>query len=252
MASAGPVVQPTRLHVAAKLGQTNKIKRYIRAKDDLHSLDERGFTPLYSAVFAGEVGAVKLLLAAGSDPLIRDMHGTAPLDRAADNGDAVIAKILLAAGADMNALCSERGSTPLSQAASSGYTEATRVFIEAGCDLEKRGVGNYQALTNCALAGHVDTMELILVAWANVDAIGSEELTPLQAAVYGGHSAAVKKLIEWRAKLDMQDEDGCSALHVGLQKGGRDEIINTLIEAGANVNVKNDNCEAPLHIATRK
>lgn len=82
-----PMVQPSRLHLAAERGKTSKIKQCILAGDDVNSRDQDGLTPLAIAVSAGEVGAVKLLLSSGTDLSIRDKEGMSPLDRAIDHAD---------------------------------------------------------------------------------------------------------------------------------------------------------------------
>lgn len=65
----------------------------------------------------------------------------------------------------------------------------------------------------------------------------------------GGHCAAVVKLVEWGATLDMLDEDGFPPIDYAITDK-RDDIVNALIDAGADVNKRAKNLKTPLHCAS--
>jgi ankyrin repeat protein len=68
-------------------------------KMDVNVPDDRGWTPLFRAVFGQEIERVRVLLDAGADVNIRDRRGETPLSIAQKSGNAEIVQLLKAAGA---------------------------------------------------------------------------------------------------------------------------------------------------------
>jgi ankyrin repeat protein len=61
--------------------------------------------------------------------------------------------------------------------------------------------------------------------------------TPLMAASSNGHTDVVQTLIEAKAQIDTQKEDGWTALHVAAHAGGVD-VVRLLTGARALVNMQ--------------
>ena len=71
-----------------------------------------------------------------------------------------------------------------------------------------------------------------------MDARKANGSTPLIAHCAAGNKEVIEKLIEQRANVDIQDNDGWSALMVASQRG-HIEIVRSLIYAGAIPDLKN-------------
>lgn len=71
-----------------------------------------------------------------------------------------------------------------------------------------------------------------------MDARKANGSTPLIVHSAAGNKEVVEKLIERRANVDIQDNDGWSALMVASQRG-HIEIVRPLIYAGAIPDLKN-------------
>jgi len=71
--------------------------------------------------------------------------------------------------------------------------------------------------------------------------------TPLHWAAFYGKVEFVRILIDARANLDLQDEDGETPLH-GATIKGNEEIARILIDAGANLNPQDNKGRTPLHV----
>jgi hypothetical protein len=74
--------------------------------------------------------------------------------------------------------------------------------------------------------------------------------TPLHDASMKGRTEVVNLLIEKGADIHVKNKNGYTALHYASMKG-RTEVVNLLIEKGADINVKNNNGLTPLCWASR-
>ena len=75
--------------------------------------------------------------------------------------------------------------------------------------------------------------------------------TPLHAAVAGRNVEAVRSLLEHGADVNVRQEGGWTPLHSASQNGDA-EMVQVLIAAGANVGVRADNQQNPLDLALGK
>jgi hypothetical protein len=92
----------------------------------------------------------------------------------------------------------------------------------------------------------------LIVLGANVDWQDEEywDRTVLQCAVVWNYPELVRTLIEAKANLDIQDKEGFTALHRAVNHN-LIEIVRMLIDAGANLNVQDKHGDTPLHWAAR-
>lgn len=90
----------------------------------------------------------------------------------------------------------------------------------------------------------------------HIDMFYSEDYdsTPLMEAVSNGNSDIVDLLIEKGADLDIQDNEGLTALQLAFVQGEGDMkyIIEKLVISGANVNLLDNDGENVLHTASNK
>ncbi|KAF1951416.1 GDPD-domain-containing protein [Byssothecium circinans] len=94
-----------------------------------------------------------------------------------------------------------------------------------------------------------------------IDSVGWHDLdgcSPLHLAVSGGHKCTTKALLEAATWRDEQDgkppktstSNGGAALILATQNGSK-EIVRLLVDAGVDVNFRNEQGETALHIAAR-
>lgn len=135
------------------------------------------------------------------------------------------------------------GLTPLHWAVtcSSGKLrlECVKILIKAGVDLEAQNrVGN-TALHYAAATRKAECMECLLDGGADVNRQGEKSLqTPLHFAANAGDVDSVRLCINRGADINAVDVNGDSALHLCSRKGAQ-ACIDTLIESGADVGLKN-------------
>lgn len=77
------------------------------------------------------------------------------------------------------------------------------------------------------------------------DENGHKGLTPLQAAVSQGDTAAVASLLSGRADVNARSEEGLSALHLAAEKGRKD-LARMLVSNHADVNARDSENRTPL------
>jgi len=137
--------------------------------------------------------------------------------------------------------------------------EVSRVLIQAGADVNAKGEDistpipqNWQndpAVRNIILqSGGID-LYLAMLKTKEVVTIGE---TPLTWAVkHNKNPEVVDVLIQAGADLSAKDENGALLLSIVAGRSERREFLNVLIQAGADVNAKGSYGETPLMSAAK-
>jgi ankyrin repeat protein len=225
----------------ATKGNVEEVKRAIEIGIEIDELGAKGYTALMVAAYYGHRSIVKMLLAAGANPsLLSDDDGlgvgmTALILAAgsffASNRQEIV-KLLIAGGADPN----QRGfggKTAIFAAAiaGSGYKDCVETLIAAGADLDLRDDRGYTALTAVAAAENYQMLNLLMQAGASTAGLDSIQL--IQAAGIGNIDR-VKSLLAGNVNLNF---DRGAAIG-NAAAGGHAKIVELLIRAGANVNLR--------------
>ena len=93
-------------------------------------------------------------------------------------------------------------------------------------------------------------MKMLVEAGADVRATSDNRATCLILAAYYGHTDTVRYLVSLpEVDLDHQDSNNCTALHFAVQEEHPD-VVQVLIDAGADIETKNDEGRSPLHVAS--
>jgi ankyrin repeat protein len=158
--------------------------------------------------------------------------------KAAAAGDALAVNGFLTAGINPNAR-DENGDTALTASAARGDQQMVNTLLSGGADINAKGRNNWTAFL-LALEDERDDVAQALVGQPNLDLTAEtpKGMTALMLAVWHQREALVRKLLELRADVNHQDEDGDSSVH-GAAWFGNARILDELLEAGANPNLKN-------------
>ena len=141
------------------------------------------------------------------------------LMHAADLGHLAMVQVLIEAKVDLN-LQNKRGDTALMWASSSGHSVIVRELIKAGANPNIRSIGHRTALFRVSGRSTRSTcMPTVMVE--------SDE-----------RRLIVQNLIEAKVDLNLQDEEGDTAL-MWASCYGHSVIVRELIKAGANPNIRN-------------
>lgn len=194
--------------------------------------------------------------AAQTPPSAAEVAAYTGLHRAAANGDIARIQSLLAEGADPNARDAQ-GRTPLHVAAHRRQYAAARALLRAGADPNALDAQRYDAATIAAVADDVEMLKLVLAGGNKATNITSPyDGTALIAAAHLGHDEVVRTLIAAGAPLDHVNNLGWTALieSIVLGDGGKRHIacLTALVKAGAGVNIADSAGATPVRLARRR
>lgn len=275
------------LSYAAEQGHTAVVQLLLDHGVDVHHKTEDGMTALHYAAFEGHGNIVRLLTAWGADPNLMAEDGIdqttgTPLSEAARGGHAEVASMLLDLGAYVNAL-DDTGMTPLHYAGRAGWGIAIRSSDR--CMLpaiqnqplfhgEEEGPGpgwyldwvyaDMHYYTKIFVKTHFEctvprnylaTVKLLIAHGANchhatADRYGHGHWSPLLSAAWGGDEEIVQFLIDSGADVNSTSHHhlASSPLHAAAYRG-HEAVVKILISQGAQLNMNNAGT-CPLHVAT--
>jgi ankyrin repeat protein len=237
----------TALHAAAMAGQVKAMQLLIQrgAPAEARTL-QGGHVPLHSAARVGQTSSMQLLLDAKAGVDAADHKGYHPLFHAIVDGHVDSVQVLLDAGADASGL--------FLSAVCRGHHQIVCFLISRGANANERTkcVDQLSALHFAAWWGHIQTVQELLAAGADVSAVASTcRVTALYLAAEDGHDGVVQLLLDNGADADAATASGSTALHVAAQCGHA-KVAKLLLSAGANVASRDAAGFTPLHIAAAK
>jgi ankyrin repeat protein len=285
----GPDGAPA-LHWAVYRQDLPTARRLLRAGADPNEPNRYGLKPLHLALSNSDLNMVRLLLAAHADPNSADATGETCLMMAAGSGDPAMVKSLLSHGAAVDARDPEYQQTALMFAARGGHTAVAQLLIKHGAQVDaqtrtgnapefrtpgsnsgSKGAGIVRGgwpergerdptpgaktpLLYAAREGHLDTVQALLGAGAQLEKSDADAVTPLLMAVLNGQLATASWLIAQGANVNAVDWYGETPLWAAVdlrnldipgphQANGVDrqaafELIRTILARGANPNAR--------------
>ncbi|KAF3927190.1 Ankyrin-3 [Dactylellina cionopaga] len=267
--------QMTALHFAAYFGIAAVVYSLIRQVQDLNLEDSDDRTPLSHAAMNGHLDAVRLLIEAD----LETKHARTAMSLAALNGHEAIVRLLLEKGVDFD--WESDSYRPLNTAAARGHQAIVRLLLDRGasiCDKGDDRLGKNTALNLAVCAERTDVVKLLLERGTSTEAKGdgnqpiwkplgwdnrrfSEwgllkavcDLTVLHIAVYCGHEAIARLLLENGADINAKNEYDWTALHWAASSDSDEnkEIIALLLETGINLDEKAYDGMTALQMAAR-
>ncbi|EMT63017.1 Ankyrin-2 [Fusarium odoratissimum] len=246
------------LHAAAGSGSVDVVECLLNAGADVNAYGGTKKTPIAVAAASGCVPVVKLLLdeleASG-----RKRFGPA-LAYAVQHGHVEVVSMLLTAGASPGGdpeepLDYHSLKPPLIIAAQEGNEDLVTRLIKAGANVNQFFSQYGRSVTSlyaASLKGHLAIMRQLLDAGADIDGKAGYLGTPLLAAVSEGQVEAMTLLLDAGADLQARSTvNKFPALVVALDKG-HPELVDRLINAGANVNDSTEYYGSALQAAAFK
>jgi len=239
--------------------------------------DARERTPLHLAVVNAQLELLQALLTRGCDPNTRDRDGRTPLFAALEHGAQALplVRALIAHGANPEA-ADANGETPLGlalehpaverwldwhdwprphrplraddlpAAAAAGALATVQRLLELGFAVDTRDDQGASALLRACGAGHREIAVCLLDAGADPALAARSGVTPLVAAVAARREALVGLLLERRVAIDQRLPNDATALMVAAAMG-YPEIVEALLEGGADVNAVDASGRSALH-----
>jgi hypothetical protein len=158
--------------------------------------------------------------------------------------------VVLLAGLPAAALAALPDPVRFGIAVENGDVRAARNWLDEGLPPDFRADRIGTGLMIAAWEGNLEMMELFVSRGANVNRANAHEETALMLAAWRGQLEAVKWLLDRGARLDRPGL-AWSALHYAVFNG-HEAVAKLLIERGADVNARSTNGSSPLMMAARE
>jgi uncharacterized protein len=181
----------------------------------------------FKAVQNDDIRTVQALLQRGFDPNTVNPNGVPALMIAVREPSPKVA-LLLAGWPKVNTeVRNDKDESVLMLAALKGYLPLVKKLVDNDADVNKTG---WTPLHYAATAGHVAVIDFLLENSAYIDAESPNGTTPLMMAAMYGSPEAVKVLIQAGADLHIKNQLGLSALDFAVR--GKRQNAKELIETG--------------------
>lgn len=228
------------------------IPDYLLQENQVASEDNVG---LFNAALAGSAYGVENYLKKGAKPnfFFRPEDNKNALHVASEKGYLEVVQLLLDNGAEVNSKTASDHYTALILAAQHENSAVTKLLISAGADISaENGYGN-TALHEACHAGNIEVAKELVAAGANVNAVNHKGSTPIHTLCYGESPGThtvefLKFLLASGSNLDAADKRGMTPLLVCCTSG-RVDLIEVLVEFGANPKVEDDQGRGAMAIA---
>lgn len=207
-------------------------------------------TQMYEALKSNNIQAIRLAISNGADvnkaskPSKEDII---PLCFACKNENRELVQILVEAGADINIVDDEQlGMTPLIMACQRGNAEIVRLLLDSGANINLSCEFGFTPLTNACVYEQIEIVRLLVERGADVNLPSLEGENPLSVAIESDNLQIVQILLD-APTININQIDGLDQPHlIKAVLVGSDEIIEMLINSGANVNIANETNQTPL------
>jgi ankyrin repeat protein len=264
-AAPAPLVGPAEWQLAdeapwmsvALFGSAAELRQLLDGGLDPNSRTADGTTLLMMA--AGDKDKVALLVDRGADVNLTAKTGFTPLIVASNHpGNIDVIRLLVARGAKVTPLDPKplHDASPIFYAAWAGNIDAVRLFTDRGADLRRKMlVAGIIALTPAEMAafqGDAEMLRLLVQKGADVNEVDDTGISLLSATVLGNDATMVRTLLRLGARVNDIDEHSLTPLmHAALIDYGDTEVVQLLLEAGADRSVKSNDGLTALDLARR-
>ncbi|GAW22631.1 hypothetical protein ANO14919_121730 [Xylariales sp. No.14919] len=242
------------LHLAIESGALNVVEKLLeRSSKQISSTDRSRNIPIHLAVSRGYTMIVESLCKKHSEleaslDVFNDKSLT-PLHLACENGFTDIVEILLNHHAEAE-ITGPNGETPLLAVCRKGYDDILPLLLDCFADAMRIDDNGSSPLHLAAGGGNDASVWLLLGHGVRVDQKDGKGRVPAHLAAHHGHQGVIEILLDYGADPMISDASGRSLLHYACEGGNRAlvEFLINILGADALYNLDNNN-QTLLHAA---
>ncbi|XP_071098491.1 putative ankyrin repeat protein RF_0381 [Haliotis cracherodii] len=247
----------TVLHLACE-GGNRSIVEYLLPSFDINSRGQYDRTPLMVAAENANEDVFVLLVSKEADITLTDDDNDTVLHLACEGGNSSIVEYLLplfdidsrgphgCQSLTHPSLTGADNGTLLNAASEVGKIDIARHVI-GDFDINCRGNKGWTLVMKGASSGNKGTFDLLLLNGANPSLTGDDNETVLHAACDGGNIDIVRHIIG-DFGINARGENGHTPLMLAVG-GGHTDVVDFLVDHGADVNMVNNGGDSLLHLA---
>lgn len=246
--TAPPPPNPSSLRLPCLNGSIGQIRGLIQRRAPLNTPDHLGKRALHYACEGGSEEVVRALLEGGAEVNTLDNSQKTPLHYAAEYGHSTLIRQLANAGATLNPFSSDMV-TPLGIACRGNQPQALQTLIDLGALTQEPPFCNPRSIRIATYYNFVEIIRILLRAGIPMLNTDIPDRSPLMLACIRGHAELALMLIQARVPLNPPPNQS-GPLHAAAHTGQL-LVVQALTQAGAHVNIRNEQGQTPLAEAIR-
>ena len=235
------------LHWAVENNNRELVGSLIERGADVNAVNKEGSTVLHWAVL-NNPELYAFLLANGADVNTEDKDGATVLHWTAANNPELAVSVI-SHGADVN-VKNQHDVTALHLAAVNNYKELAVCLLKSNADVNAVDKDGNSALHKAAENSSKDVASILVEYGADVNAVNDDGETALSLAVKSDCRECLLQSPKQTARSKVKD-DSSTALDQAARDDGKD-LVQLLVEQGANVDSRDRHGNTALHFAISK
>ncbi|CAG01730.1 unnamed protein product, partial [Tetraodon nigroviridis] len=240
----------TALQVAAHQGHMEVVKALLQANGSIEIKDEDGDTALHYTAFGNQAEIARLLLSKGANVNLLNNSMCTALHIAVNKGFTDLVRVLTEHSADVN-LQDSYGDTPLHDAIAKDFRSIIEILVLVpNIDFTQQNHRGFNLLHHAALKGNKLATEKILGrARQLVDVKKEDGFSALHLAALNNHRDVAEILIkEGRCDINIRNNRNQTPLQLAVTQGHTD-LVQLLVAEGADVNMEDEDGDTAMHVA---
>ncbi|XP_045549084.1 E3 ubiquitin-protein ligase MIB2 isoform X1 [Salmo salar] len=240
----------TALQVAAHQGHMEVVLALLQANSSIKVKDEDGDTALHYTAFGNQAEIARLLLSKGANVNLLNNSMCTALHIAVNKGFTDVVRVLSEHLADIN-LQDSYGDTPLHDAIAKDFRNIIEILaVVPNIDFTQQNNRGFNLLHHAALKGNKLATEKILArARQLVDVKKEDGFSALHLAALNNHRDVAEILVkEGRCDINIRNNRNQTPLQLAVTQGHGD-LVQLLVAEGADVNVEDEDGDTAMHVA---